>query len=379
MTNKHQPLTYRFHLPCGQDLLPLLEQSYITVPVLRDLLRSRGVFLNTQDKNVLIAKVMMTYLTPHEFDYLMSIAIDREEKRKVRNDYEELDATKNVSLSEALPDLSKINLGESINEEMPNCSLEGVPGFVRQSEDHYRIQFQLRRNNLHSSWLKSEQVFHSEVNIYKKPEKGIVQIENWHTSEETRIANRLLARNVIQSMSAKGLIDKNKSKTVRFDSFSNSQRIAFLMKFTSSFEQEIFQFEKLVDLSLRLDPKSTTSDERLKWMKDKVSKLNLNGAALEDTFFVTDVDCRGELLVWRFECLYSFETIDGKGSIQIALEFGGYAKSSKEPRPHAPFQITCTRLSASRYKCSHKQLEKKIITALNDYQLQFFEAVATKL
>lgn len=375
MNHNNHSLAYRFHLPHSQDLLPLLEQPYITAAVLREMLRSRGTFINTQDKNLLISSIILTYLSPDEFNHLMSIAIDREEKRKVRNDYEQLHTSNNIRLSEALPDLNTVKFADLINEQIRNCSVDGVPNFVRKNENHYQIKYHIRRNNLHSNWLQSEQIFTSEIDIYVKPNEGVVQIENWHTSEETRISNRILTRHIIKSMSSKGLIDKDKSKTIRFNSFSNSQRIAFLMKFTSGFKNEIFRFEKLVDLSLRLDPKSKTSDKRLDWMKNKVSKLNLNGAALEDTFFVTDMDCRDDLLVWRFECLYKFENIEGKGSIRLALEFGGYSKSPKEPRINAPFQITLIRLSASKHRGSHEKLAKSIIKSLNEYQLEFFKNI----
>ncbi len=370
--NKNEPLTYRFHLPCGQELLPLLNQQYITVAVLRDLLRSRGTFINSQDKNLLISKIILTYLTPKEFDYLMSIVIEREEKRKVRNDYDELDANSQVSFANSLPEQHELQIKEFIEENIQHCNLLGSPNLEMVTPDHYKLEFELNRQNLYSNWLKSDQVFPAEINIYKEDKRGVVKIENWYTSEETRKLTRGITRQIRKSMTVKGLVKADKTQTLRFNSFTNAQRIAFLMKYTSSFNNEIFTFEKLTDLSLKLDPNTKSNDERLLWMKDKVSKLNLSGTALEDTFFVTDMDCRKDLLMWRFECRYKFQTLDGKGSILISLEFGDYGKSQT---PLAPFQISFVRLSASRVLSSHRKLEKDIISALNDYQLQFYYEV----
>jgi len=368
MNNEKKPLTYRFHLPCGQELLPLLEQQYITASVLKDVLRSRGTFINTQDKNVLIGEIMLTYLTPIEFDYLMSIAIEREEKRKVRNDFDELDASSSVSFADSLPSPEEIQITQLLDEKLKNCNLVGSPALVRISQNHYKLKFELRRRNLHSSWIKSEQIFAAEINVIKDDKRGVVKIENWHTSEETRVATRLITHKIRRSMVTKGLVKKDQTKTLRFNSFTNAERIAFLMKFTGQFTKDLFKFEKLVDLALRLDPKSNSTDERLTWMKNKVSKLNLSGSALEDTFFVCDESCRDDLLVWKFECRYSFDEPDGKGTILIAFEFGGYAKTASN---EAPFQIAPSRFSGAKYHASHKKLEKKIISTLNDYQLEF--------
>lgn len=368
MNSEKTSLTYRFHLPFSGDLQPLLEQPYITISVLRDLLKRRGTFINSPEKNDFISFLKLSFLTPDEFDFLMGLAIDREEKKKVRNDYDELTADRGVSLASALPTLEDLAIRDLLSDKVPNCSLLGTPTLERVSAKHYRLKFVLRRRNLYSNWLKSEQEFTAEINFKKDDEKGVVKTESWHTSEETRKACRIIAGASRKSMIKSGLIEKDQTTTLRFNSFDNYSRIGFFMNFTGSFPGEDYEFEKLVDLSLRLDESIDCDDERLKWMKQKVSKLNLSGTALQDTFFVSDKLCRKYLHVWRFECRYKFSKVGGQGTITVAFEFGGYSKTSS---PLAPFQITCVSLSASRYKGSHSDLEKKIIASLNEYQMEF--------
>lgn len=368
MNNEKTSLTYRFHLPFSADLQPLLEQPYITTAILRELLRRRGTFINSQDKNELVSFLKLSFLSPEEFDFLMSLAIEREEKKKVRNDYDELSADREITLESALPPLEDLKVRDLLSDRLSNCSLIGSPTLERVNSKHYRIKFGLRRRNLHSNWLKSEQEFTAEIHVKKDDEKGIVKTECWHTSEETRRACRIITGVFRKSMTKAGLIVKDQTTTLRFNSFNNYSRIAFLMQFTGNFPAEEYTFEKLVDLSLRLDESSDCDDERLKWMKQKVSKLNLSGTALQDTFFVSDKICRNHLHVWRFECRYRFSKADGSGTITVAFEFGGYSKTSS---PLAPFQITCVGLSASRYNGSHRDLEKKIIASLNEYQIDF--------
>lgn len=368
MNKEKTSLTYRFHLPFSADLQPLLDQPYITTAILRDLLKRRGTFINSQDKNDLVSFLKVSFLSPEEFDFLMSLAIDREEKRKVRNDYDELTANREITLGSSIPDLDKLGIRDLLSNRIPNCSLIGSPNLERVNTNHYRVKFRLRRRNLHSNWLKSDQEFTAEINLKKDDEKGVVKTECWHTSEETRMACRIVSGAFRKKMTESGLIEKDQTTTLRFNSFDNYSRIAFLMHFTGNFPGECFNFEKLVDLSLRLDESSDCDDERLKWMKQKVSKLNLSGTALQDTFFVTDKSCRKYLHVWRFECRYTFSTLDGSGTITVAFEFGGYSKTASAL---APFQITCVNLSASRYSGSHRSLERRIIASLNDYQMDF--------
>jgi hypothetical protein len=368
MNTEKTSLTYRFHLPFSADLQPLLEQPYITTSILRDLLMRRGTFINSHDKNDLVSYLKISFLSPEEFDFLMSLAIDREEKRKVRNDYDELAANSDITLGSSMPDMDNLGIRDLLSTKIPNCSLIGSPNLERVNANHYRVEFRLRRRNLHSNWLKSDQDFTGEINVKKDDDKGIVKTECWHTSEETRTACKIIAGTFRKKMIASGLIETDRTTTLRFNSFDNYSRIAFLMLFTGSFPGDFLSFEKLVDLSLRLDESSDCDDERLKWMKRKVSKLNLSGTALQDTFFVTDKTCRKYLLVWRFECRYNVSTRDGSGTITIAFEFGGYSKTAN---PLAPFQITSVSLSASRYNGSHRSLERKIIDFLNDYQMEF--------
>lgn len=374
MNTEKTSLTYRFHLPFSADLQPLLEQSYITTAILRDLLRRRGTFINSQDKDDVVSFLKISFLSPEEFDFLMSLAIDREEKRKVRNDYDELAANRDITLGAAIPKLDELGIRDQLSNKIPNCSLIGDPNLERVNANHYRLKLRLRRRNLHSNWLKSDQEFTAEINLKKDDNKRVVKTECWHTSEETRTACRIISGTLRKKMTESGLIEKDKTTTLRFNSFNNYSRIGFLMLFTGSFSGACFSFEKLVDLSLRLDESSDCDDERLKWMKQKVSKLNLSGTALQDTFFVTEKSCRKHLHVWRFECRYSFSTSDGSGTITIAFEFGGYSKTAN---PLAPFQITCVSLSASRYSGSHRSLERKIIDSLNDYQMDFADKAKT--
>lgn len=209
----------------------------------------------------------ISFLTPDEFNYLMELAIDREEKKKIRNDYDELKADSEVSLETALPPENELNVRNLLQNKFPHCSLVGTPFLTRMSNYHYKISYEIIRRNLHSNWLKSEQKFQGEINVIKDDEKGVVKTECWHTSEETRKANKVIASAIRKSMTENGLIKENQTHTIRFNTFENQSRIAFLMSFTSDFPSEGIVFEKLVDMSLCLDESCKCDDVRLECCK----------------------------------------------------------------------------------------------------------------
>ena len=97
-------------------------------------------------------------------------------------------------------------------------------------------------------------------------------------------------------------------------------------------------------------------------------RLNISGKALEETFFVKDTSCQKHLLMWRFECRYKIEDANGNATATFCFEFGGFGKTNN---PLAPFQISCTKITGRTYGGSFKQLEKRVVAALNSYQQDF--------
>ena len=70
-------------LPIGDQLRAMISQSFLTGKHLRDLLSSKGVFIDENDKNKSVPLLMNTILSPKEFLKLVESQKTKEEKFKV--------------------------------------------------------------------------------------------------------------------------------------------------------------------------------------------------------------------------------------------------------------------------------------------------------
>ena len=77
-----QPLTINQMLPHGEMLRGFLEQPFLQKSDLKDVLRSHGVFTCNTEKSDSIPILMMTNLSPSEFDLLREAQSSREDNPK---------------------------------------------------------------------------------------------------------------------------------------------------------------------------------------------------------------------------------------------------------------------------------------------------------
>ena len=70
-------------LPTGDQLRAMISQSFLTGKNLRDLLQSKGVFIDENDKNKSVPLLMTSILSPNEFKTLVENQTTKEEKFKV--------------------------------------------------------------------------------------------------------------------------------------------------------------------------------------------------------------------------------------------------------------------------------------------------------
>ena len=88
--------------PCGDDLALLLNQPEISGVFIRNLLRLRGVFVNSIEKKILNEHLILSLLSPSELESLLTEIRTKEEILKLRTTTHEV-ATVNVPLSKLIP------------------------------------------------------------------------------------------------------------------------------------------------------------------------------------------------------------------------------------------------------------------------------------
>lgn len=365
----------QYILPSGDEMRVFVMQEAITASMIRKVLRRRGIFLATTDKKDMLEHLLLSYLSPDEFEYLLDALRTRLDSQKFRSRSYSV-VVDAPPLVDMLPE--NLNFHEIVRDEYGNSRSLDSPEFVfdqKGTKNSCVLNYRIERTSFGADWIRSRRIFEGEVRYTYDPTNRTVNVTAFHTSDETERANRLLINHVRQGMKQKNVIQDGSETSVTFGSLSNAQRIAFFMKFTGFNDLLIFSFEKLTDISLRLDEDSQPPDEdRINWMKKSVSKVLLSGE-LQDTFFVKDISCRPHLLIWRMEAQYKFETADASGRFCAVFEFADYATSKLGT---SEFQISIPTLTPdgkSQRSPDCLALKKRFSLKLNEAKAEFFRAV----
>lgn len=360
-------------LPFGEDLRAFLMQSSVSESLLKRILRHRGVFTSSPEKKDLVSHLLLSYLTPDEFSLLLDSVTTREDSRKHRT-FSHSVTCDNPSLASVIA--SDFPIHDITQDHFGNSQVLGIPQWTadpQSGKESYVLSYQVERRSHASDWTQSRRVFDAEVRLTLDTSEKKLVISTTHTATETERNNRLIGRFIEKDFRQKSFIGEGPANRITFGSFSNLQRILFFMKFTGINDIPGIRFDKLTDLSLKLDESQAVPDqERLNWMRNKVKTLKLKGDALQDTFFVTDKSCWPFVIVWKTELCFSFDLGGETGRFTAVFEFDDYA--TKESND-CEFQISIPYLSIDgrqqgHQNCSH--LKRQFATRLNQEKERAF-------
>ncbi|MFO1438034.1 MAG: hypothetical protein U1F81_06885 [Verrucomicrobiaceae bacterium] len=360
-----------YYLLTGEDLRVFLNQEAITVTVLRQILRGRGVFCPSNDKKDLLPFLLLSFLTPEEFETLLDAVRSKEESHKVRSHTFSV-PFEGKTLEEVMP--VDLPIAELAADPLGNYEVVGVPMITAEKDGGKPscvVRLKLRRTTIGSDLTANSRHFESQVRWTLDVDAKRLLVTTIHTSRETEQANQSVVRVINKHLREQQFIEPGSEFRLCFKSFTNEQRIVFLMQFSGLDEWNGLSFERLKGLALKLDETKTPPDqERLNWMRKKVSRVNLNGDALQDTFFVTDTTCRPYIICWRMEMVFKFTTADHSGKLEAVFEFADYANGSLGT---AEFQIAIPSLSISGKPKNHpdcRLLADKFVLKLNSMKQQ---------
>lgn len=362
-----------FLLPSGEDLRVFLTQDFITPALLRQLLRQRGVFIQSQDKKDLLPFLLLSRLTPDEFEMLIEAARTREESPKLRSNSYTLTCD-GKKLEDMLP--TEVDLKAIAGDEFENSKIEGAPCLVSEPQggnESYVMRYKITRISMHADWIKGKRQFEGEVRYTLSPDKKTIKVIATHTSSETEKINKRFTHKIEREWKEKEYIDKDEDQRVLFNSFRNEQRIAFFMKFSGLNDPIGITFAKLSRLAIRPDSNSSgLTEEKLLWMKNKVKKMELSGDSLHDIFIFTDPSCQPHVIMWDVELRFEFVSPDHSGYFIATLEFADFASTGS---PFSEFQISIPTLIVSGKSQTHpdcKALKRKFVLKLNDEKHKAF-------
>lgn len=354
----------RIFSPCGDDLALLLNQPEISANFIRNLLRARGVFVNSLEKKVLNEHLILSLLSPKELESLLHEVKTKEEALKLRTTTHEVSVA-DLPLAKIVQAVADLKFNDICADPNGNYLIEGDPSFQRVNDDTFRLDYSLIRNQVSSDWIKSKSRFQGKIILRKKSSLGKLTIEGYHSSGEAKEINSTFKKSLKQQLEKEKVINRDSEKVLVFGDFSNERRLAFFIQFTQAFPREDFSFEKISDLDFKVDDDLVPAEEtRISWMKNQISKSKISGTALQDAFLLKEKDCWGYIKVWRMEMKFSFSSSDADGSFRLLLEFDGYGRKFD---PQSRFQISIDGMTARKFQGSMKATQDLFLSKMNEY------------
>lgn len=357
-------------LPQGDRIRQLLTNGNISTSNINTLLREKGVFLGNPDKNSAIPLLMKTIVSPSEFNDLWQTQKIKEESVKYR--VATIKCVKDLDLKDIFS--TNIDLEQKIVDAhtyQPTFTLVGTPHFFFK-DDEAIFEYKIKRTNSLEDWSNSETEHKGAINITKNKE-GLIElsIKQDSTAKETVFVNNLLNTEIKKILKEKSIIKPDDDFIkIKFDDFTNSNRIQFLYAFTSKISIYL-DFVSITDIDLYLDENEKSHND-IKAFLDEIDSLKLNGKDLQNNILLKNNAYHSKLIFAAISLKYNFN-IDGvKGNCVIDISFPDYI-SKKDNK--AELQISYNFTINREYKklATEAQLRKKIYGFVEKVKVANFE------
>ena len=317
-------------LPSGDNLKTLLSQSKITKADVKSILRNRGVFCSSDEKNNTVPLLMKTLISPTEFNELIEKIKTKEHSSKISMRTLEWDS--DDTLIDAIG--GDIDLTGLIDDPFSNYEMSFISDFyAKDDKDNLvALDFEVKRTDLMSGWNETEQFFSGRVELEKKngqSDKVEVNISINHTSNETKVVADKILKKLNHHFKSNGHIKQNAEiLKIQFNHFNNEGRIAFLKDISESHLQNEFYFKKIIDVDFHPDEDATFPPD-MKWLEKNIEEFKLKGT-LGDSIFFRNKSIHPSLKIAKLVASYTMQDIDYDAECKISYEFPDYASKKNE-------------------------------------------------
>lgn len=306
-------------LPYGEKLFPLLVSSFLTTNDLYQILKMRGIFLSSSEKESTIPILRNIIMSPVEFNNLRGRQKNKEDRPKTSTTHYEIDDGRD--LFDLVKDTTLVPNQLIVGKQI-NYQIEGVPTINIKNENHVYYEFKITRNDVSKDWANSKSRHSGRVDFEKDGRN--ITITNEYTSDETKELGKLITKETVEIISKRSEKETQKPLRILFDKFDNISRIKFLFSILE--DNSYYTSEELSDVSFGPDQSKPLEEDAL-WMKDRVESLKLKGKKLGDIEYFSHEKYQDSMLVEALEASINL-TIDAKiFKATIRFGFDGYLKT----------------------------------------------------
>ncbi|RYU87251.1 hypothetical protein EWM62_16180 [Mucilaginibacter terrigena] len=361
-------------IPSGEMIRELANQSYISESDVKTILRQRGIFTPTNNKDKTVSILSCLLLSPPEFEVLV-------ERQTVKEDNLKSAGSGKIAVNSTFTNLTSFihdnYIPDLVSQLSPkseslknNFKIVGVPIVKTIEKDkEIEVEINIERSNYNKSWVNHKSQFKGIVNF--KHDQNEVTFQRFFTSNESKaVVEKSVSIFEKKCKELKLIDEKQLEHRIRFNDFNNDERIQFFLKIYNSDESRSLSIEGL-DVSLfEFAPDTSLSlPSELKWMDNK-EELIFRGKRVETTFFLNEIKYYQHLIVWRMQAVFKFELVGRgvKGKVKVDFNFHEYFKDKSHK---APLEINIlsaldlengTNLTLSQKETAKKEILTKLET-----------------
>ena len=331
-------------LPFGEMMKPVIASTILSETDLKSFLVRKGIYIGNKEKQITVPLLSTLLLSPEELNVLKYLLKTKEDKVKsvprscnLTNQPIQFDSLKNLVGSTVQDSLERLHLPS-------NCQFFKKPS-ISYVNNQVAVEFIVEKRNSTKDLITGKQ--HHEGSITFSLTNGTLESEINYTSPEVyRLGTRLFEH------IEKALLDQNAIAStfhsVRFDSFTNLERINFFMRFLSTRDENVFSDAVLEHMVVK--PDGTLENELpfdLESLKDKVNQLAISGKALDSVHYFQD-DYKVALLMQRVKIKYAYNLNGETGKCVVDLDFKNALNGNDDAEIHLNLDIIKSRTNRGR-------------------------------
>lgn len=358
----------------GDKLRVLLNSYYISYGEINRLLREKGIFFNSTDKSKIVPLLSACVLTPTEFSQLTSHFVSRESAEKYNSESLIL-RTNDADWHGAI--LEHFDNFVSVLPLSGDYEFAQLPTITSNAKNELEVTYVLKKQDYSQDWIDQERTFGGKIVISRKDGELVLRVHKTHTSKETEQVNSTILRSVKNHCQNSSITLPDKGNKTRFDQFSNSERIFFLLGFTGIAETTL-SFEEAVDVEIVRDISAGNlpKDPAIDWMEGKVRRVKMDGSGLDKVHFLKKRSYHNYYFLVRMTAVFKFRLGVNTGTCTITFAFGGKS-AHDDDFSNTELVITIDRISRPS-KEIEKEARRRILSQLSDRQDTLLKEIEEK-
>ncbi len=357
-------------LPTGDYLRQILGQSKVKKNEVKSLLRSRGVFCGTDEKETTVPVLIKTGLSPSEYIEIRETYRTNEESQKYKS--RSISWKSQDDISDALPD--NVDYEAMLNDQFGIYQLTVPPSLtaIDGNPNHIKADFEITRKDPISNWGSNSTTHKGSVEFKKDDESNNITISMVHTAKETKEFGSKITDYLVNHFKDNEYIDKDENiVSINFLDFTNEGRVQFLNDLTQNVNKSIVRFIDTRDIHFSPDSMIENQPDNIDWMKDKIEDLKIKGKDLHSTFFVTDKSIHKFIKIYSLSCDYHFKNNELDGDCRILFDFSDNDAGSGASE--LTLNITSIKTKTNDQGYSRSRVKRIILDSLESIKMSLYK------